>query len=73
MDITRKRMALTAPDLTASTLPDCRGFLLKLDERAKVWKRRYCVLSDACLFLYIDQDAPDAKGKTGYRNCEMSD
>ncbi|XP_072029642.1 uncharacterized protein [Amphiura filiformis] len=42
--------------------PDCHGILTKMGGRRKTWKRRYCVLKDACLYYYKDIDAPQALG-----------
>ena len=59
-------MALSMAELVTFLKPDCQGFLLKLDEKAKVWKRRYCVLTDATLFLYTEQDPSHAKGEVHF-------
>ena len=42
--------------------PDCHGFLNKLGAIRKNWKRRFCVLKDACLYYYKDIDAQHALG-----------
>ena len=39
---------------------DCQGYLLKLDGRSKTWKNRYCLLSDAFLYLYLDKESDSA-------------
>lgn len=55
---------------SAITSPDCFGFLHKLGARWHQWKRRYCVLKDACLYLYHDTEANQAIGVVylhGYR------
>ena len=44
--------------------PDCRGYLLKLDGVSRTWKRRFCILADACLFVYVDSDSHAAYGNT---------
>uniref|UniRef100_A0A0P4WAZ4 PDZ domain-containing protein n=2 Tax=Scylla olivacea TaxID=85551 RepID=A0A0P4WAZ4_SCYOL len=52
------------------TMPDCFGFLFKLGARWHQWKRRYCVLKDASLFLYHEAEAQQAIGVVhlhGYR------
>ncbi|KAK3854348.1 hypothetical protein Pcinc_039164 [Petrolisthes cinctipes] len=50
--------------------PDCFGYLHKLGARYHQWKRRYCVLKDAALYLYHDTEATQAIGVVqlqGYR------
>ncbi|XP_059471674.1 uncharacterized protein LOC132194433 isoform X2 [Neocloeon triangulifer] len=50
--------------------PDCFGFLNKLGRRWRNWNRLYCVLKDACLFLFPTPDSPRASGLLclhGYR------
>jgi hypothetical protein len=42
---------------------DCMGDLVKLDGQSKTWKKRFCILSDAFLYLYCDEDAELALGK----------
>ncbi|XP_042873997.1 uncharacterized protein LOC122254395 isoform X2 [Penaeus japonicus] len=62
------RRVQQAPSAIAS--PDCFGFLHKLGARWHQWKRRYCVLKDACLYLYHDTEANQAIGVVylhGYR------
>ncbi len=53
-------MKLTASDFHKM---DCSGTLLKLDGRSKSWKKRFCILSDAFLYLYTDKDASSALGE----------
>eukprot|EP00095_Tigriopus_kingsejongensis_P003373 maker-scaffold153_size302544-snap-gene-1.8 protein:Tk03373 transcript:maker-scaffold153_size302544-snap-gene-1.8-mRNA-1 annotation:"serine threonine-protein kinase" len=70
LDIARQRMGFSVADLIRLVKADCQGFLLKLDEKAKVWKKRYCILVDACLFLYSEDDSSSAKAALclhGYR------
>lgn len=55
------RRVQQAPGTIAA--PDCFGFLFKLGARWHQWKKRYCVLKDACLFVYHDTDATQAIGK----------
>ena len=43
--------------------PDCYGHLHKLSPRWHRWQRRYCVLKDACLYIYTDPDARHAMGQ----------
>lgn len=42
--------------------PDCHGYLTKLGNHIKTWKRRYCVLKDACLYYYFSSSSATAKG-----------
>lgn len=59
LDISSRRVQ-QAP--AAIAMPDCFGFLYKLGARWHQWKRRYCVLKDASLFLYHDTEAQLAIG-----------
>lgn len=62
------RRVQQAPGTIAT--PDCFGFLHRLGSRWHQWKKRYCVLKDACLYLYHDTDATQAIGVVhlhGYR------
>ncbi|KAF4517582.1 hypothetical protein B566_EDAN008571 [Ephemera danica] len=61
------RLALAPADIAQ---PDCFGFLHKLGRRWRAWTRLYCVLKDACLFLFTAPDSPRASGLLclhGYR------
>lgn len=42
--------------------PDCHGYLTKMGNNRKTWRRRYCVLKDACLYYYVDVTSSTAKG-----------
>ncbi|XP_077990609.1 uncharacterized protein LOC144444931 [Glandiceps talaboti] len=42
--------------------PECHGYLYKMGGRRKNWRRRYCVLKDACLYYYTDVSATMAQG-----------
>ncbi|XP_023229542.1 uncharacterized protein LOC111629864, partial [Centruroides sculpturatus] len=42
--------------------PDCHGYLGKLSQRWKTWKRRYFILKDASLYFYTDRNATTALG-----------
>ncbi|GAB6030194.1 hypothetical protein CHUAL_005870 [Chamberlinius hualienensis] len=58
-------------------LPDCHGYLGKLGHRWKTWKRRYCVLKDACVYFYHDINSTTSIGVAhlhGYRiqSCPVS-
>lgn len=59
MDISSRRIQQSPASIAS---PDCFGFLHKLGARWHQWKRRYCVLKDACLYLYHDTDATQAIG-----------
>ena len=61
LEIARQRQTYAAFEFSP-LLSDCRGFLLKLDGRSKTWKKRFCVLCDACLYLYVDKEAHSAIG-----------
>lgn len=60
MDLARRRMAFPATDLSADC--DCCGYLMKLDGLSKTWKRRFCVLTNSSLYLYVDEDSTSAIG-----------
>ncbi|XP_073979225.1 uncharacterized protein isoform X3 [Rhodnius prolixus] len=51
--------------------PDCAGTLSTIvHHRGKTWKRRFCILKDACLYFYSDINAESAIGMVclhGYR------
>nr|XP_024215426.1 uncharacterized protein LOC106687268 [Halyomorpha halys] len=51
--------------------PDCVGTLSTLiHHRGKTWRRRFCILKDACLYFYTDINAEKAIGMVclhGYR------
>ncbi|XP_035660386.1 interactor protein for cytohesin exchange factors 1-like isoform X2 [Branchiostoma floridae] len=50
--------------------PDFHGYLSKLGYVHKVWRRRYCVLKDGCLYYYTDYNSKRAIGVAhfhGYR------
>ncbi|XP_069699614.1 microtubule-associated protein futsch isoform X3 [Periplaneta americana] len=67
LDISNRNLKLAA---SAVQQPDCFGYLMKLGHKWKAWKRRYCVLKDACLYFYQDGNSDGALGMTclhGYR------
>lgn len=45
------RYVMGPPDIIA--FPDCMGVLGKLGRRFKTWSKRFCVLKDACLYVYL--------------------
>jgi len=59
LDISNRNLKLAA---SAVQHPDCYGYLMKLGHRWKAWKRRYCVLKDACLYFYQDSGSDGALG-----------
>jgi len=42
--------------------PDCHGYLQKVGNHRRTWRRRYCVLKYACLYYYVDPSSATAKG-----------
>ncbi|KAH9489982.1 hypothetical protein Btru_035438 [Bulinus truncatus] len=42
--------------------PECTGFLGKLSPSRRHWRRRYCVLKDACVYYYKEMDSLSALG-----------
>ena len=59
-EMSRQKMKMSPLDFINA---DCQGYLLKLDGRSKCWKTRFCLLSDAFLYLYIDKESESALGK----------
>ena len=43
--------------------PECTGYLLKVGNRHKTWKRRYFILKDACLYYYRNMNSLSALGQ----------
>ena len=58
--MSRQKMKMAPVDFINA---DCQGYLLKLDGRSKCWKTRFCLLSDAFLYLYVDKESESALGK----------
>ena len=58
--MSRQKMKIAPVDFINA---DCQGYLLKLDGRSKCWKTRFCLLSDAFLYLYVDKESESALGK----------
>ncbi|BFZ21225.1 hypothetical protein BsWGS_24264 [Bradybaena similaris] len=42
--------------------PECAGFLGKLSPSKRTWRRRYCILKDACVYYYKDKTSVSALG-----------
>ncbi|BES94582.1 Hypothetical protein domain [Nesidiocoris tenuis] len=70
MHVWESSKCLAAPP-TKIVRPDCAGTLSTLvHHRGKTWKRRFCILKDACLYFYTDINAENALGLIclhGYR------
>ena len=60
LDISSHNVGLSALSIKQ---PDCHGYLTKMGNRRKNWKRRYCVLKDACLYYYLDVNSTTAQGR----------
>ena len=58
-EMSRQKMKMSPVDFINA---DCQGYLLKLDGRSKCWKTRFCLLSDAFLYLYVDKESESALG-----------
>ena len=61
MEMSRQKMKMSPIDFIFN---DCQGYLQKLDGHSKSWKKRFCILSDACLYLYVDKESESALGIT---------
>ncbi|XP_078584372.1 uncharacterized protein LOC144866688 isoform X4 [Branchiostoma floridae x Branchiostoma japonicum] len=67
LDISMNNVRLPALSIPE---PDFHGYLSKLGYVHKVWRRRYCVLKDGCLYYYTDYNSKRAIGVAhfhGYR------
>lgn len=42
--------------------PECYGYLSKVGNHYRTWRRRYCVLKYACLYYYREPSSSTAKG-----------
>ncbi|KAM7393429.1 hypothetical protein PAMA_008196 [Pampus argenteus] len=59
VDVTRHNSNL--PPLAVKN-PDCLGLLHKMDKTKDMWLQHYCILKDACLYLYSGIRATHAHG-----------
>ncbi|XP_070533256.1 uncharacterized protein [Ptychodera flava] len=59
LDISTHNVGLPALSISQ---PDCHGYLFKMGGRRRNWRRRYCVLKDACFYYYVDEMSPRAQG-----------
>ncbi|RWS21619.1 PDZ and PH domain containing protein-like protein, partial [Leptotrombidium deliense] len=57
METTLRRIHVS-PDSISNE--DASGFLEKFNQRRKMWKQRYFVLKDACLYFYADRSSTTA-------------
>ncbi|XP_063244260.1 uncharacterized protein LOC134543280 [Bacillus rossius redtenbacheri] len=67
LDISKRNLKLSPSCIQQ---PDCFGYLMRLGVKWKTWRRRYCILKDACLYIYQDSAAESAQGMVclhGYR------
>jgi len=60
MDVSSHNVAVAALSIKH---PDCHGYLLKVGNHRRTWRRRYCVLKYACLYYYVEPASTTAKGK----------
>lgn len=59
MDITAQNVGLPALSIRN---PDCSGYLLKMGRATRRWRKRYCVLKDACIYYYRNANSKEADG-----------
>jgi len=59
MDVTAQNVGLPALSIRNA---DCSGHLLKLACRTRRWRKRYCVLKDACIYYYKTASSREADG-----------
>ncbi|CAN9504755.1 unnamed protein product [Ophioblennius macclurei] len=59
VDVTRHNSNL--PPLAVKS-PDCLGLLHKMDKSRDTWLQHYCILKDACLYMYSGIRATHAHG-----------
>uniref|UniRef100_K1RAF6 Pleckstrin-like protein domain-containing family A member 6 n=1 Tax=Magallana gigas TaxID=29159 RepID=K1RAF6_MAGGI len=59
MDVTASNVGLPALDIKK---PDCFGYLSKCGRTVRTWRKRYCVLKDACIYYYKNINSSSAQG-----------
>ncbi|XP_059142269.1 uncharacterized protein LOC131929905 [Physella acuta] len=59
LSVSSHNVSLPALDIRKS---ECTGFLNKLSPNHSHWRRRYCVLKDACVYYYKDVNSQNALG-----------
>ena len=60
MDVTTDNVGLPALEIRS---PDCSGYLFKQARAMKRWRKRYCVLKDACIYYYKMRNSKQAEGE----------
>ncbi|WAR15865.1 PKHA7-like protein [Mya arenaria] len=59
MDVTAQNVGLPALSIRNA---DCVGYLYKLARKTRRWRKKYCVLKDACIYNYKSLNAKEAEG-----------
>lgn len=59
MDVTAHNVGLPALNIRN---PDCSGYLFKMGRATRRWRKRYCVLKDACIYYYRNANSKEADG-----------
>ncbi|KAL5014098.1 hypothetical protein ScPMuIL_008368 [Solemya velum] len=59
MDVTSHNVGLPALEIRK---PECTGYLSKLGRGTRSWRKRYCVLKDACIYYYKAMSSYSAQG-----------
>ncbi|XP_067665566.1 uncharacterized protein [Haliotis asinina] len=59
LDVSSHNVGLPALEIRR---PESTGYLTKMGRQRKVWKKRYCVLKDACIYYYKLMSSHSAQG-----------
>lgn len=59
MDVTSHNVGLPALEIRKA---ECSGILFKSNKSGRNWRKRYCVLKDACIYYYKGMNSPAAQG-----------
>ncbi|XP_055872350.1 uncharacterized protein LOC106073904 [Biomphalaria glabrata] len=59
LSVSSHNVSLPALDIRR---PECTGFLGKLSPSRRHWRKRYCILKDACVYYYKDVNSLSALG-----------
>ncbi|GAB1599357.1 uncharacterized protein LOC106868868 [Argonauta hians] len=70
LDVTSHNVGIPALEIKR---PDCSGYLYKMGMNRKVWRRRYCILKDACVYYYKNIESISAKGVAHFHGYEVDD